>query len=231
MFVPLFDENPRRRVRWPAVSWSVIAVCVAVHALVGSGYILSEQSVRATAYMFGLVPAVFNDYANLPPELRLLPETAGPLTYMWLHADWMHLLGNMLFLWVFGDNVEDAMGHARYLVFYVLCGVIAGLVFALLGPQASQAPLVGASGAVSGVVAAYLILYPRVNVWVLVLWRVPLRINAIWCLGAWILFQVYQLLTSAAESNVAWLAHIGGLAAGAVLVVLLKRRDVPLFGR
>lgn len=135
----------------------------------------------------------------------------------------------MLFLWVFGDNVEDAMGHWRFLVFYVLCGICGGLAFALLGPADSQAPLVGASGAISGVVVAYLILYPRVRVWVLLFWRIPLPLNAAWCLGGWVLYQVFQLFFSQA-SNVAWLAHVGGMAAGAVFVILLKRREVPLFG-
>ncbi len=108
---------------------------------------------------------------------------------MWLHADWMHLLGNMLFLWVFGDNVEDAMGHLRFLVFSLICGIAGGRAYALLGPQASEAPLVGASGAVSGVVAAYLVLYPRVRVWILLFWRLPLPLSALWCLGGWILLQ------------------------------------------
>src|SRR5262249_37714187 len=149
----------------------------------------------------------------------------------WLHADWMHLIGNMLFLWVFGDNVEDAMGHLRFLLFYVVCGVAGGLAYALLGPQASETPLVGASGAVSGVIAAYLVLYPRVRVWILLFWRIPLPVPALWCLGGWILLQFWQLVFGSGETQVAWLAHVGGLTTGAVLVILLKRREVPLFGR
>jgi membrane associated rhomboid family serine protease len=229
MFVPLHDTNPTRFVRLPLVTWGIIAGCALVHLVIGSALVFGTETARAAVYVFGLVPAVFNDIVNLPAEWRVLPETAGPLTYMWLHADWMHLLGNMLFLWVFGDNVEDAMGHLRFLVFYLICGIAGGLAYALLGPQASEAPLVGASGAVSGVVAAYLVLYPRVRVWILLFWRLPLPLSALWCLGGWILFQFWQLFFSG-ESQVAWLAHIGGLTAGAVLVILLKRRQVPLFG-
>jgi len=229
MFVPLHDSNRMRFVRVPIVTYALILVTVAIHAVVGSGYVMPENLSRATIYVFGLVPAVFNDVADLPRELQYVPELTGLFTYMLLHADWMHLLGNMLFLWVFGDNVEDAMGHLRFLVFYVLCSVCGGLAFALLGPQASQAPLVGASGAVSGVIAAYLILYPRVRVWVLIMWRIPLPVSAALCLGIWVLFQFWQVMFSSGNDNVAWLAHVGGLAAGAVFVILLKRREVPLF--
>lgn len=231
MFVPIHDENVRRHVRAPVVTWGLLGVTTVIHALVTSGIVLPENVVRATMYIFGLVPAVFNDRLDLPREWQILPEVITPATYMFLHADWMHLLGNMLFLWVFGDNVEDAMGHVRFFLFYLLCGVCAGLAFAMLGPQASQAPLVGASGAVSGIVAAYLLLFPQVRVWVLLFWRVPLRLSALWCLGAWIAFQVFQLLFASEASNVAWLAHIGGLVAGAVFVILLKRADMPLLGR
>jgi len=108
---------------------------------------------------------------------------------------------------------------------------VGGLAFALLGPQASQAPLIGASGAVSGIIAAYLMLYPKVTVWVLIAWRIPIPLTAAWCLGAWIAFQFWQLAFASDTSNVAWLAHIGGLAAGVIFVVILKRGDVPLFGR
>jgi membrane associated rhomboid family serine protease len=228
MFVPLYDTNPRRHVGVPFVTWSLLAATVAIH-LITAG-VGSEEGVTRAAFRFGLVPAVFNNYLDLPRELQGVPEMATPLTYMFLHADWMHLLGNMLFLWVFGDNVEDAMGHVKFLLFYLVCGIAGGLAFALLGPQTSQAPLVGASGAISGVVAAYLMLYPKVKVWVLLFMRIPLPINAAWCLGFWVALQFFNVVFASESSNVAWLAHVGGLAAGAVLVVVLKRSDTPLFG-
>src|SRR5690606_27943353 len=136
--------------------------------------------------------------------------------------------GNMLFLWVFGDNVEDAMGHGRFILFFLLCGTAAGLAHAFAVPG-SDRPLVGASGAVSGVVAAYLILHPRVRLWGLFFARIPLRLRAYWAIGFWLAFQLFQALT-ATDDSVGWYAHIGGFAAGAVLVVMLRRRDQPLLG-
>ena len=111
-----------------------------------------------------------------------VPERLTLLSYMFFHGDILHLAGNMLFLWVFGDNVEDAMGHIKFLIFYLACGVIAGLVHAWVVPT-SDAPLIGASGAVAGVIAAYLMLHPRVRVWVLALKAIPLRISAAFALG------------------------------------------------
>ena len=122
------------------------------------------------------------------------------------------------------------MGHVGYLVFFLLCGAAAGLAHTLAAPL-SQAPLVGASGAVAGVVGAYLMLHPRVKVWVLVLWRVPLRVPAYLALGFWIALQFVFIFMSGPEDDVAWWAHIGGLAAGMALTPWFKRADVPLFGR
>ena len=114
---------------------------------------------------------------------------ASLVTYAFLHGSWMHLGGNMLFLWVFGDNVEDALGHGRFLVFYLLCAAAAGYGHALTEPV-SIAPLIGASGAVAGVIGAYLVLHPKVRVWVLAFGRLPLRLPAAWVLSAWIAFQL-----------------------------------------
>ena len=132
----------------------------------------------------------------------------------------------MLFLWVFGDNVEDALGHIRYLIFYLLCA-IAGAAFQGLVAWDSKVPLIGASGAIAGVVAAYLILYPRVKVWVLAFARIPLRIPAFIPLILWILFQIV-MFAAGGEDQVSWACHIGGIIAGAVLVLVLRRRGVQL---
>jgi membrane associated rhomboid family serine protease len=140
----------------------------------------------------------------------------------------------MLYLWVFGDNVEDAMGHFKYLLFYLACGIFGGLMHAWMDP-ASQIPLIGASGAVAGVIAAYLVLHPRVRVWVLALKAIPLRISAFFALGIWIAIQIVMVIVARmnpeAMGPTAWWAHIGGLIAGAVLVVFLRRPGVPLFDR
>ena len=126
--------------------------------------------------------------AALPQGLPLVPEPITLVTSLFLHGSFLHLAGNMLFLWVFGDNVEDGMGHARFLVFFLLCGIAACLAHCLMNPL-STAPLIGASGAIAGVVAAYLILYPRVKIWALFFGRLPLQVPAMYAIGFWFLLQ------------------------------------------
>jgi membrane associated rhomboid family serine protease len=140
----------------------------------------------------------------------------------------MHLIGNMLFLYIFGDNVEDAMGPISFVIFYLVCGVAAGLAHALMHPD-SMAPLIGASGATAGIIGAYLMLYPRVGMWVLVLMRLPLKLPAILVIGAWLATQIFFVYADINDGT-AWWAHLGGFAAGVVLVVFFKRSSVPLFG-
>ncbi|MCK7614448.1 rhomboid family intramembrane serine protease [Roseibium sediminicola] len=227
MFLPLHDQNRLVHVPLPFVNLGIIAVTVLIFLVYqGAG---SQSAVGTSSYSFGLIPVVFFDHRDLAPQLQVLPDWMSVVTYAFLHGGFMHLIGNMLFLWVFGDNVEDAMGHVRYLAFYLICGAVGGFAYAAMD-QNSEVPLIGASGAVSGVVAAYLMLHPRVKVWVLVLGRIPLRLSAVWLLGAWILYQVFNAVT-VSDSQVAWIAHIGGLIAGALLVLVLRRPGVPLFDR
>ena len=136
----------------------------------------------------------------------------------------------MLFLWVFGDNVEDALGHVRFLIFYLLCAVGRRAVPRPGRRRHSQVPLIGASGAIAGVVAAYLILHPRVKIWILAFGRIPLRIPAYIALASWILFQ-FVMFAVGGEDQISWACHVGGIIAGAVLVLVLRSRDVPLFDR
>ena len=158
-----------------------------------------------------------------------MPEGYTLLTYMFLHGDILHLLSNMLFLWVFGDNVEDAMGHIKFLVFYLAVRRRRRACARLVLPT-SKLPLIGASGAVAGVIAAYLILHPRVMVWVLAFRFIPLRISAAWVLGVWVATQLVMVLLNQAD-QVAWWAHIGGMVAGAILILFMRRPGVPLFDR
>jgi len=151
---------------------------------------------------------------------------------MFLHGGWMHLIGNMLYLWIFGNNVEDAMGHARYLIFYLVCGTAAALGQAIAEPG-TTIPMVGASGAISGVLGAYVLIYPRARITVLIPLGIilyPAKISAVFVVGFWF---VLQLISAAmAEANapgVAWLAHVGGFVAGALLTPLLSQ--YPLLGR
>ncbi|WP_034491555.1 rhomboid family intramembrane serine protease [Afifella pfennigii] len=228
MFLPLHDDNPLAHVARPYVNVALILFTTAIFFLTG-GFDL--QLVEANALSFGLIPSVVNDIAELPPRFIVIPEDLSYLTYAFLHGNIVHLGGNMLFLWVFGDNIEDALGHLRYLLFYLLGAAGAGYIYTLSDP-ASQSPLIGASGAVAAVVGAYLVLHPKVKLWVLAFGRIPLRLRAYWVLGAWILFQLGNLLMATPETaDIAWWAHIGGFAIGAALVVPLRRRGVPLFDR
>lgn len=227
MFLPLHDSNPLNHVNRPYVNWALIAITIAVFVFFQTPVAPGYSEIFPAS--FGVIPSVLFETRALPPDLRFIPADWTLVSYAFFHGGWMHLLGNMLFLWVFGDNIEDALGHVKYLLFYLLCAAGGGYAHALFYPT-SDAPLIGASGAVAGVVAAYLILHPRVKVWVLALGRIPLRLSAMWVLGAWVLMQFYNVF-AAADSEVAWIAHIGGLICGAALVLLLKRREVALFDR
>ncbi len=229
MFIPLRDDNPLKSIPFQYVTTSLIVVNVLVYLFEVSG--LDEGEIRS----FGITPralmagTLFS--TPLPTSDGSIPVVEGVtlFTYMFFHADIFHLLGNMLFLWVFGDNVEDAMGHVKFLFFYLACGVFAGLFHAWMLPG-SDVPLIGASGAVAGVIAAYLMLHPRVGVWVLAFKFIPLRISAGLLLGIWIVLQVVMIAISDG-SPTAWWAHIGGLLAGAVLILVLRRPGVPLFDK
>lgn len=232
MFVPLHDDNTLRSIRFQFVTVGLIVVNVLVYLLeafhfddaaIASFAVVPRELIPA-ALLNPLAPASFESFDSIK-----IPEFLTPLTYMFFHGDLLHLGGNMLFLWVFGDNVEDAMGHAKFLFFYLACGVIAAFVHVMVGPQ-SESPLIGASGAVAGVIAAYIMLHPRVRVWVLAFKAIPLRISAALALGVWILMQIVMAVLPQA-GPVAWWAHIGGLIAGAFLVLVLRRPGVPLFDK
>jgi Uncharacterized membrane protein (homolog of Drosophila rhomboid) len=227
LFIPLHDRNALRHIRFQYVTFGLIVANVATYIL--SVLALPENTMNETVFSLGFIPAIVFDYAVLDPSLILVPPDVTVLTYSFLHNDLIHLGTNMLFLWVFGDNVEDAMGHVRFLIFYLLCAIAGAYFHGLVGPQ-SQLPLIGASGAVSGVVAAYLMLHPKVRVWVLVFMRFPLPLPAYIPLLLWI-GQQFVMLATDFGSNVSWGAHVGGILAGALLVLVLRRRGVPLFDR
>ena len=231
MFIPFYDGKALQHVSLQWVTLAIIAANVLVF-LLGLPFAPTDGTASGLALGFGHIPAVANESRVLPMELRYLPTDLYPLTavtYSFLHADWWHLAGNMLFIWVFGDNVEDAMGHIKYALFYLICAVAGAFFHALVFP-ASVSPLIGASAAAAGIVAAYLMLHPRARVWVLVMMRIPIRLTALWVLGAWIVFQIFMFVTFTGE-GVSWAAHIGGIMAGALLIVPLKRRGVALFDR
>ncbi|KPF71092.1 hypothetical protein IP69_07120 [Bosea sp. AAP35] len=227
MFIPLHDGVPLRFLRKPFVTHGLIALCVAVYLLLTLRQ--SETGQIAVAAGFGLIPSVLFGTAQLPTDLLQLPSWLTLASSVLLHLGFAHLAGNMLFLWVFGDNVEDAMGHSRFLAFFCLCGIGGSLTHAWVNPASDQ-PLIGASGAISGVIAAYLMLYPRIRIWGLAFNWIPLRITALYAIAAWILFQLAQAFIDP-QGHVGWWAHLGGLGMGAALTPLFIHGRVALFGR
>ena len=231
MFVPIHDRNPLKSIRFQYVTVGLIVLNTAIYLLFGTTLVFSVQEYLVD---FSLIPVEFLGGARLASSGVLwlenplpVPEQLTIASYMFVHGSAVHLLGNMLFLWVFGDNVEDAMGHLRFLMFYLMCGIFAGLLHTAI-MRNSDIPVIGASGSVAGIVAAYLMLHPKVKIWVLALWRIPLRISAAWVLGFWVLLQVFSAVTSSGE-GIAWWAHVGGLSAGAVLILFMRRPGVKLF--
>ena len=227
MFVPIYDDNRLKYIKFQYVTLFLIALNVTCFVFESSGIAANVIASFALVPVELLAVHVFGGHAAFSAEALPIPEVYTLFTYMFFHGDPLHIAGNMLFLWVFGDNVEDACGHWRFLLLYLACGVIGGLTHVLMQAN-SNVPLVGASGAVAGVISAYLVLHPRVRVWVLAFKFIPLRIPAAWLLGAWIALQVIMLLLPQ-SGPIAWWAHIGGIVSGAVLVVILRRPGVILF--
>jgi membrane associated rhomboid family serine protease len=224
--IPISDDNPARL--RPVVTWGIILACVLAY--------LWELSLGgdmdAALLVFGFTPVSF--FTHYRPEgVGHVPAALTIFTSMFLHGSVLHIAGNMLYLWIFGNNVEDAMGHARYLLFYLVCGVAAVMALAFVDPS-SHVPLVGASGAISGVLAAYVLLFPRARVTVIVplgFIFLPFRITAIWVVGFWFVLQLLMAAaTKADQPGVAWWAHVGGFAIGAILTPFFKSREFPLFG-
>ncbi|RKZ37470.1 MAG: rhomboid family intramembrane serine protease [Gammaproteobacteria bacterium] len=224
--LPLHDDNPTELTPYVTVGFMVLCILAFLWQLSLGG--AGERAVLA----LGAIPAVVFEFRELHPAVAMVPDWMTVFSAMFLHGGWMHLIGNMLYLWIFGNNVEDAMGHGRFIAFYLICGVVAFLAQAVPDVH-STVPMIGASGAVSGVLGAYLLLYPRARVLV----AIPLgfliytmRLSAGWVLGFWFVLQLFNsLLASGQQSGVAWLAHVGGFVAGMVLIPAFKRRDVRLF--
>lgn len=221
MFVPLHDNTPLKVIRFQFVTGVILFLSVAAfaytHVLVGG----AREMAIATG--LGVVPALITDNATLAPALRMVPEPVTLVSYVFLHAGWLHLIANMAFLWVFADNIEDAFGHTGFLMFFLICGIAAGLSHAFMTPT-SQAPLVGASGAVAGVLGSYLVLFPKARVWILLFLRIPFPVPAWLALVGWFAVQVVSLfIPQTGEVVVAWWAHIGGFATGLALTLVFKR--------
>jgi membrane associated rhomboid family serine protease len=221
---PIHDDNPTELP--PIVTLCIIGVCIAVWMYVqGGGFNANALGNSICAY--GAIPAEITGQGRLRADLAG-PCSVGGLTWqalitsMFLHGSWMHLVGNMWFLWIFGNNIEDSMGHVRFLVFYIAVGLVAALAHVVVGPS-SPVPMVGASGAISGIMGAYLVLYPKARVDTVIFFLLFFKIFPLpaWVmLGYWFLIQAAENAVSGGASGVAYMAHVGGFLAGVVLIAM-----------
>jgi membrane associated rhomboid family serine protease len=216
--IPIRDIN--RSETYPIVNYCIIAISVLVFII----ELTQGQKLNEFIYRYGLVPARYTE-----PQIALyfttIQQVLPFLTFMFLHGGFFHLLSNMWFLYIFGDNVEDRLGHIRYLVFYLLCGLASGVSQFIINWH-SNIPTIGASGAIAGVMGAYLILYPRAKVLTLIpIFFLPyfVQIPAFFFLGIWLLFQLLNAALSTGKvGGIAWWAHIGGFIFGIVFLKLLE---------
>lgn len=231
MLFPIGDDNSDRNLT-PYVTYGLITVNVLVF--------LYQLSSPAFTYGYSVVPAEITGGVDIDGVVRIGGQSlrlyAGPtpiyltlLSSMFMHGDWGHIFGNMLYLWIFGDNIEDRLGHLKYLGFYLLCGLIASLTHIYFGPN-SVVPSLGASGAIAGVLGAYLVLYPHRSVRVL-LFRSIVEMPALIVIGFWGLLQFLNgfgsLGSAGGGGGVAYMAHVGGFVAGMVLILFFRRGSGP----
>ena len=228
--IPLRDDVPSRT--YPAVT----VLLIALNALAFLAELVIGDGLPRFVQQAAVIPVLYTGRdASLGP-LDVVATALSPdlglriLLSMFLHGGWMHLIGNMLYLWVFGNNIEDVMGHTKYVVFYLTCGILAALSHALTDPS-SSIPMVGASGAISGVLGAYVLLFPRARVLVIMPGLGATRVPAGIVLGMWFLMQLLSggMSVGGTGGGVAFFAHIGGFIAGMALIGLFKRPDVRFF--
>ncbi len=221
--IPLWDEIPTKRI--PIITIVLILINFLVYYY--QFFVVVDTNAFINAY--GLIPI------ELTRGIALTPYTPSPLYAtilfsMFMHGGFVHLLGNMLYLWIFGNNVEDYLGRISFIIFYILSGIFAALGQILIAPN-SSIPMVGASGAIAGVLGAYLILFPRARITTLVFFGFFIRLiklPAIFVLGLWIIFQLFyglsELSVSGGGAGVAWFAHIGGFIGGIILIKMFRGR-------
>jgi len=221
--IPLRDENPSKTI--PIVNICLILANLSV--FVYQNFLIPGGG-KPLILRLGFIPYEITNAVDLSPK-NLVPVPLTIVTAMFIHGGWLHLLSNMLYLWIFGDNVEDILGHLKYLFFYFMCGVMASLTHGFLN-LSSQVPTIGASGAIAGVLGAYMFLFPRARIrtlLVLVVFIQVVSIPAIILLGYWILMQVLSGITefgSRTTSGIAWFAHVGGFVTGLALITMTKKR-------
>ncbi len=215
--IPLKDDNPTSRK--PTVTYFLIIFCVLVFFIE-----ISSQSYKSGElfYSYGLIPSVLMGHDQLPLDLYVLPAYLTIFSSMFMHGGFMHLIGNMLYMWIFADNIEDNLGHTKFLFFYFLAGIGAAMTQVLMDTH-SQIPMVGASGAIGGVLGAYLINHPNARVLVLIpfgFFSQLIKIRALYVLGFWFILQFIS-----SGGGVAYAAHIGGFVSGMILILFFNKKE------
>lgn len=224
MLIPIRDDNAVSR--RPRATIAIVAACTVVFLY---QLTLSDHGQRVFALGYGMIPAVLFGTKHLSASIPTVAPWMTIFTSMFLHGGFLHIIGNMVYLWVFGQALEDALGSARYVLFYMACGVAAALTQAGVDPSATS-PMIGASGAISGIMGGYLLLFPRARVLVLFIWGLitPLNLPAKALLIWWIAIQVISILISTREDGgVAWDAHVGGFLTGMALVWMFRPTRLP----
>lgn len=225
--IPLKDDNPVYRI--PVFTIGLIAVNCIVHLYQMTLPIRAEN---LFVYQYGLIPIEITHFTDMTPDIPF-PVLLSPFTSMFMHGDLWHLGGNMLYLWIFGNNIEDYLGHFKFLAFYILSGLAAVLLFVAFDPN-GEVPLVGASGAIAGILGAYIVVYPKARVltliWIIFFIRL-LWLPAVFLLGYWFILQLIMALSSVGSSGggVAWFAHIGGFIFGWLAIRFYRRRNRPAY--
>tara|TARA_A100001011_G_scaffold178314_1_gene187041 strand:+ start:5435 stop:6160 length:726 start_codon:yes stop_codon:yes gene_type:complete len=221
--IPLKDDNPTSS--RPVVSYGIIFFCVIIFlAQLG----LNEIELREFTFSYGLIPSVLMGIDQLPDNLNKISPIGTIFTSMFMHGGWMHLIGNMLYLWIFADNIEDDLGTLNFVIFYFVSGIGAAMSQVFVDIN-SQIPMIGASGAIGGVLGAYLINYPRAKVLVLIpfgFFSQLIKIKALYVLGFWFLLQfINSFLSSSSGGGVAYAAHIGGFISGVILILFFNKKS------
>ena len=224
--IPLKDDNPTYSK--PVITYSILGICVLVFILQ-----ISSASYHSGKlfYSYGLIPAVLTGHKQLPAEIAMIAPELTLITSMFMHGGFMHLIGNMLYLWIFADNIEDELGPVKFICFYLLSGIAAALTQVFLNTE-STIPMIGASGAIGGVLGAYIVNHPKAKVIVLIplgFFSQIVKIPALYVLGFWFILQfINSSLSSSEGGGVAYGAHIGGFIFGVVAILFFNKKNKPL---
>ena len=221
-FFPFADENPTKNK--PIISWLIIVTC----SLIFLNQIFDPAHITEQTFLsFGMIPAILFGYSELSGSLKIISPILSIFTSMFLHGGWMHIIGNMTYLYIFGDNIEERLGKLKFIIFYLVTGIFAAFTQAIIDPT-STIPMIGASGAIAGVLGGYLVLYPKANIkvlfWFIIFVKV-IRIRAFIVLGGWIIIQFISFNgTDVNSGGVAYAAHIGGFISGILLINIMKNK-------